>query len=56
MYVIVNSNWMQEIMARQKKDIQKKIRDFPIITLDGVESAIVTKRHLVFMNESAASL
>ena len=48
-YVIINSNWKQEIMAGQKKrkDIQKKLRDFPNITLAGLESAIVVKRHLI---------
>ena len=47
-YVIINSNWTQEIMAGQKRsqDIQKKLRDFPNITLAGWESAIVTKTHL----------
>ena len=33
-----------------KKDIQNKLRDFPNITLAGLESAIVTKRHLVSTN------
>ena len=49
-YAIINSNWMQEIKAGEKKrrwDIQKKFCDIPNITLAGLESTIVTKRHLV---------
>ena len=37
-YVIINSNWMQEIMTGQKKrssDIHENLRDFPNITLAG---------------------
>ena len=30
----------------KKKDIQKKLRDFPNITMAGLESAIVAKRYL----------
>ena len=38
-------------MAGQKKsqDIQKKLRDFPNITLAGLELAIVVKRHLLLI-------
>ena len=41
-YVIINSNWMQEIMAGQKRSlaIPKKLHDFPNITLAGLESAM----------------
>jgi hypothetical protein len=48
-YVIINSNWMHEIMAEQKrsKDIQ---RDFLNITSAGLESVIVTKRHLLLID------
>ena len=38
-------------MSGQKKDIQKKLRDFPNITMAGLELAIVAKIYLKNNNE-----
>ena len=48
-YVIINSNWMQEIMAGPKKKLRYSEETFPNTTLAGLEWAIVTKRHLICM-------
>ena len=52
-YVSINSNWTQEIMAGRKKKLRysEEIPNYNI-TLAGLESAIVTKRHLQVSHSS----
>ena len=51
--VIINSKRTYEIMAGQK---EKKLRDFPNVTLAGLELAILVKRHLIFMHKISYKL